>query len=275
MPQPTWPAPAAGGTWPTPLPDVATPVATPRETPDSKRSAARPVNGYPSNGAAGRALAAPRIDGAPVPVWPPEPAGEPLPPTAVFAGAPSVDDGSMPAFAIDSAPGMTDAPVPASRRSSSARPRLSRPKLPRLTDLKVDLPDNLADWLVAVGSGVALVALLLPWSNTVVGAKNLGGYTDSWGLAVPSHLIVAGVLAAVLALAVMPNPIPSWVRTGLLGVLGVLVGGLLIGLVWPYLVGGFGAGLGVFGETIAAVLLAAGGILERRGTRHEDAPTLV
>jgi hypothetical protein len=178
----------------------------------------------------------------------------------------------MPAFAMDSAPGMTDAPVPASRRSSAARPRLSRPKLPRLADLKVDLPDNLADWLVAVGSGVALVALLLPWSNTVIGAKNLGGYTDSWGFAVPSHLIVAALLAAVLALAVTPNPVPSWFRSG---VLGVLFGGLLIGLVWPYLAGDFGAGLGVFGETIAALLLAAGGIVERRATRHEVVPTLV
>jgi hypothetical protein len=257
------------------LPEVSITETTPNETLDSERNAPRPVNGYPGNGGAGRASLASRIEGVPVPVWPPEPAGEPLPPTAVFAGAPSIDDGSVPAFAMDAAPGMTDAPVPASRRSSSARPRLSRPKLPRLADLKVDLPDNLADWLIAVGSGVALVALLLPWSNTVVGAKNLGGYTDSWGLAVPSHLIVAGLLAAALALAVVPNPLPSWLRTGVLGVLGVLVGGLLIGLVWPYLIGGFGAGLGVFGETIAAVLLVTGGILQRRGTRHEDVPTLV
>jgi hypothetical protein len=117
-----------------------------------------------------------------------------------------------------------------------------------------------------------LVGMALPWSDNVVGAKHFGGYTDSWGLAVPSHFIVVAFLVAILALAVRPNPVPSWLRTG---VLGVLFGGLLIGLVWPYFLGDFSAGLGVIGETIGAVLLAVGGILERRATRHASLPTSV
>jgi hypothetical protein len=149
---------------------------------------------------------------------------------------------------------------------------LSRPKLPRLGNFQLDLPNNLAAWLVAVGSGISLVAMLLPWSDNVVGAKHFGGYTDTWGLAVPSHFIVVGLLIAVLALAVTPNPVPSWIRTG---VLGVLFGGLLIGLVWPYFLGDFTAGLGVIGETIGAVLLVVGGILDRRATRHASLPTSV
>jgi hypothetical protein len=250
--------------WPTPASDVAVPAFTP--------PAPRPVNGYPTNGAAGKALLPPPIEGRPVPVWPPEPAGEPLPPSAVFAGAPSLDDSSVSGVAMASLPGLSDSPDAMSQTASASTRRLSRPKLPRFGKFQLELPNNLAASLVAAGSGVALVAMLLPWSDNVVGAKHFGGYTDSWGLAVPSHFIVVALLIAVLALAVMPNPVPSWLRTG---VLGVLFGGLLIGLVWPYFLGDFSAGLGVIGEAIGAVLLCVGGILDRRATRHASLPTSV
>jgi predicted lipid-binding transport protein (Tim44 family) len=74
------------------------------------------------------------------------------------------------------------------------------------------------------------------------------------------------LLGAVLTLAVMPSRVPSWIRTG---VLGVLAGGLLAGLAWPYLIGGLGAGLGILCEAVAAVLLIAGGVAEHRAARHE------
>ena len=147
-----------------------------------------------------------------------------------------------------------------------------RRSFPQFKDLKLDLPDNLVDWLVTAGSGTALVGFLLPWSDAVVGARNFGGYTDSWGLAVPSHFLVMLLLGAVLTLAVMPTPVPSWIRTG---VLSVLAGGLLIGLAWPYLLGGLGASIGILFEAAAAVLLIAAGVAERRAARHGDRPDSV
>jgi hypothetical protein len=182
----------------------------------------------------------------------------------VFAGAPDVDEllGATPAMSSSLA-----AESPRSPSIVASAPR-SRPTLPKLGQLQLDLPDNLADWLVAAGSCVALVGFLLPWSDAVVGAKSFGGYTDSWGLAVPSHLLVLLLLGSVLTLAVMPNRVPSWIRTGLLG---VLVGGLLLGLAWPYMIGGLGASLGILFEGVAAALLIAGSVADRRTARHEAA----
>jgi hypothetical protein len=257
------PLPGAEPTWPT---NPAVPVVTPRRTSDKSRTAPRPLNGRPTNGAAGAALPLPpAVLGGPVPTWPPEPAGEPLPPSAVFAGAPDVDKllGATPAMSSTRA---AESPRPPSIVGPA---RVTRARLPRLADLQFDVPDNLADWLVAAGSGVALVGFLLPWSSAVVGARNFGGYTDSWGLAVPSHFLVMLLLGVVLTLAVMPSRVPSWIRTG---ILGVLVGGLLIGLAWPYLMGGLGASLGILFEAVAAALLIAGGVTERRTARHAGVP---
>ena len=244
--------------WPT---NAAVPAVTSRRTQDRTRATPKPMNGQPANSAAGMALPGPIRGGPPVPIWPPEPAGEPIPPSAVFAGAPDVGEGR-------GAPSISSTRAAESPRPPSvvAPARAARFRLPKLGDLQVDLPNNLADWLVAAGSGIALVGFLLPWSDAVVGAKGLGGYTDSWGLAVPSHFLVLLILGAVLTLAVIPTRVPSWIRTG---VLGVLVGGLLVGLAWPYLLGGFGASLGILFETVAAALLVAAGVAERRAARHE------
>jgi hypothetical protein len=144
--------------------------------------------------------------------------------------------------------------------------------MPLLDQLQIDLPDNLSDWLIAAGSGVAALGFLLPWSDAVVGAKGFGGYTDSWGLASPSHVLVLLLVCGLLTLSVMPNRVPAWIRSG---VLGVLTAGLLIGLVWPYLIAGMGAGLGVMGEAMAAILLIAGGVAAYRDGRHDGAPDSV
>jgi hypothetical protein len=254
-------APKAGEpSWPT---NAAVPNVTPRRA-DKPRVTPKSVNGRPTNGAADVAVPAPSLDGPPVPTWPPEPAGEPLPPSAVFAGAPDVDDGLGYGTPRTTSTRAAETPRPP---TIVAPPRSARMRLPKIGDLQLDLPDNVADWLVAAGAGIAAVGFLLPWSDAVVGAKNFGGYTDSWGLAVPSHFLVLLLLAGVLTLAVIPNPVPSWIRTG---ILGVLVGGLLVGLTWPYLIGGFGASLGVLFEAVAAVLLVAGGVADRRAARHGD-----
>ena len=65
---------------------------------------------------------------------------------------------------------------------------------------------------------------------------------------------------------------PAWIRTGLLP-LGL--GGLLLGLVWPYVLGGFGSHIGSLAVGLGALLLLIGGGLGARATRREGQPPLV
>jgi hypothetical protein len=248
--------------WPDPHQAAITPRATPRLT-ERARTPRKPTNG-----AASHPMPA-VVDGPPIPTWPPVPAGEPLPPSAAFAGAPDaeieVDDEPVRNSLVRGWVAVSAAPRPpsATRPSMSPREMLA----PLLEQLQIELPDNLADWLIAAGSAIAAVGFLLPWSDAVVGAKGFGGYTDSWGLASPSHVFVLLAVCGMLTLAVMPNPIPAWIRSGFSG---VLAGGLLVGLVWPYLIGGMGAGLGVMAETMGAILLLVGGFAAYRDARHGD-----
>lgn len=119
-------------------------------------------------------------------------------------------------------------------------------------------------WLSVAGSALAAVGFLLPWSDSVIGASGVG-YFDRWGLAGPLHVFVVLGLLAVLALALTSNPIPLWVRVGLPG-LGL--GALLLGLVWPYLLGPLGSSAGVLIVSIGAACLAVAGLLALVGDRH-------
>jgi hypothetical protein len=119
-------------------------------------------------------------------------------------------------------------------------------------------------WLSVAGSALAAVGFLLPWSDSVIGASGVG-YFDRWGLAGPLHVFVVLGLLAVLALALTSNPIPLWVRVGLPG-LGL--GALLLGLVWPYLLGPLGSSAGVLIVSIGAACLGVAGLLALVGDRH-------
>ena len=135
---------------------------------------------------------------------------------------------------------------------------------PRLVDV--------AGWFVVVGSALAVLGLLLPWSVVVIGARGVGGYLDDWGMASPTHILVLLVLLVVLALGVVRTAVPAWLRTG---VLGLGVGGLLIGLVWPYLIGPLGADIGVLVTTLGGCALVIGGVVASWATRHVEADPLV
>jgi predicted membrane-bound spermidine synthase len=76
---------------------------------------------------------------------------------------------------------------------------------------------------------------------------------------------VVGLLV-VLALALVRNQIPVWIRTGLTG-LGL--GALLFGLVWPYLIGPLGSGPGALIVAVGSAALAVSGILALVADRHE------
>jgi hypothetical protein len=136
-------------------------------------------------------------------------------------------------------------------------------------DLPFEAPSTVPSWLVAIGSAVAAAAFLLPWSSPAVGARSFGGYTDSWGFASPSHLLVWLATVAVLILAVTPNRVPAWLRTE---AAGLVLGGVLLGFAWPYVIGGWpgGASIGIFAEAIAALVLVSGGILGLRPARHAE-----
>ena len=129
-----------------------------------------------------------------------------------------------------------------------------------------------AGWLTIIGSAVAILGFLLPWSQTVIGAESAGSYFDSWGMANPSHLLVVLALLAVLGLAIVANPIPTWIRTC---AAGLILGGLLVGLTWPYLIGPLGAGPGVMAILVGGVMLVIAGILDLVEARHAESGPVV
>ena len=146
----------------------------------------------------------------------------------------------------------------------SAGARRRRVPSPDLDRARVD---EAAGLVVLAGAMGAAVGFLLPWSRVVIGSRSIGGYFDSWGLASPGHLMVFLVVLATLALATVPNPIASWLRSG---VPGLVLGGLLVGLAWPYAVGPLGAGIGIIVLVVSACLLLVGGLLSTLVRRHAE-----
>lgn len=140
-----------------------------------------------------------------------------------------------------------------------------------LADLPFAAPSDAGGKVVAIAAWVAAIGFLLPWSNLVIGAEGVGGYINSWGLATITHLPVLVFALAVALLVILPRQ-PAWL-TG--GVLPVVLGGLLLGLAWPYLVGGLGGQIGLFVEAIAAIALIVGGGLRSAPGRNDEAVTTV
>lgn len=162
-------------------------------------------------------------------------------------------------------------PVPAPVVPPVEAPSKPRPgSAPLLADFQFDAPKSLPGWLIAAGSAAAIAGFLLPWSRMIPGAGGFG-YLDTWGLASPSRLLLLLMMVVALALAILPNRVPAWLRTG---VAGLVLGGLLLGMVWPYLLDGASA-IGTLAEAAAAMLLIIGGLLAVRPLRHaEDEPAV-
>ncbi len=122
-------------------------------------------------------------------------------------------------------------------------------------------------WLSVAGAAFAAVGFLLPWGLVVIGSND-SGYFGRWGLAGPWHAVVAGAVLVLLALSLVHNPIPMWIRSGLAG-LGV--GALLLGLVWPYLaLPALGTGPGALIAAVGAAGLAVSGLLALIIDRHGE-----
>ena len=161
----------------------------------------------------------------------------------------------------------------AAASATTIHARDGRPSTPGrasvLADLPFDAPDELEGWLVALGGGMGVLGFFLPWSAAI--GEGLEGYLGSWGLGVASRLPVFFLLVVVSALAILPNRVATWVRTG---VCGMVAGGILLGLVWLYL-GSDASQLGALLASVGAVLLIAGGIIAvapgRSADHREDA----
>ena len=224
---------------------------------------ARPYGG-PSNGA----------DGTPRPgayLPPNTPAGAPSATTAAAARtATPTTGGPLPA---------TAGSLPAAGGAAAAVAVTGSPRFDPVATVSAALAGidrarvaEVAGWFVVAGSTMALLGFLLPWSVVVIGSNGTGGYLDDWGLASSTHLFAVLGLAGVLALGVLQNRVPVWLRTG---VLGLLTGGLLVGLTWPYAIGPLGAEIGAMATFIGGLVLLGGGFVAIWATRHGEADPVV
>ncbi|HUP54914.1 MAG TPA: hypothetical protein VM408_05360 [Methylomirabilota bacterium] len=193
----------------------------------------------PAVGAPAPLVTSPSLANAPgayVPPLPATPAGPPAPARA-WAGHPVGDDAAT-----------TDAPAKSGSELTLDRDRLT----------------EFIGWLAVAGSAMAAAGFLLPWGMSVIGATGID-YVDRWGLAGPFHPLVVLAVLAVLGGALVPNPVPLWLRVGLPG-LGL--GALLLGLVWPYLLYLPGKGPGVVVVALGAVILLGAAIAALVADRH-------
>jgi hypothetical protein len=215
------------------------------------------------------------------PVWPPArsidaiappvepaaaraPAGAYLPPSAVLPPAEALP---LPgAVRADGSPagwsgGGADANV-----STSWRVRLGEGAGP------LGLPVDVAIRIVLLGAGISLLGFLLPWADIVIGSGVMDGYVAQWGLAGPGHPLVLILLAGLFGLTLIVERLPRWARLGLPSI-GLAC--LIIGLAWPYLAGPFDASIGVYVVAIGALVMIAGGLLDRITSRHAEPATSV
>jgi hypothetical protein len=151
---------------------------------------------------------------------------------------------------------------------SMAEPRTSDLGVPRSMVIDAARLTEIAGWFVVVGATMSMLGFLLPWSVTVIGASGIGGYFDSWGMASPTHGFIVLGLLGVLTLGILPTPVAAWLKTG---VLGIALGSLIIGLVWPYLVGRLGADVGVTVTALGGLALVTGGVAASWATRNAEA----
>ncbi|MGH2511509.1 MAG: hypothetical protein ACRDGQ_02355, partial [Candidatus Limnocylindrales bacterium] len=160
---------------------------------------------------------------------------------------------------------------PPAAGGSAAGPT-AQPGRSSLAGPTLESPIELPGWLAIAGSAVAAVSFLMPWSRDgVIGAVG-SAYFDRWGLANSGYLPLALAALGLLALNGIPNPIPGWIRAGLLP---LLVGGVLFGLDWAYQTRPYSDGLGVTLLLVAAFVLIVGGIVGIRPVRHlADPPTV-
>ena len=147
----------------------------------------------------------------------------------------------------------------------AATARVGRIAMPRIDRARVE---ETADTIMLVGSFGLVLSFLAPWADVVIGSRGRG-YMDTWGLAGSGHIALFLLALGVLALAALENPIGRWLRTG---VAGVALGGFVLGLAWPYVVGPLGAGPGALLAWVSGLVLFVAGIVSLLVLRHAALP---
>ena len=257
------------------VPDVLHRVDDPRldEAPDDEpldpaddvMAASRPEPGWPPAGTIGTiVLPEPRT-----------PAGAYLPPSAVL---PPLDAPGVPVAAAAPAAGRAGAagaagPMGTQGADEAATAIAGRSAADALGRGAAALGDafgsarisgDAARRAVAAGAAIAALGLLLPWVNSLPGTSPFTGYLDRWGLAGPGLWLVFLALAGLAAVAASGGRAAGW-PVGLPALVGA---GFLVGLIWPYTIGGGGRSVGIWTVGVGIVVLIVGGILERR-SRHD------
>lgn len=207
------------------------------------------------------------------PAWPPigdrgvvarpeprTPAGSYLPPSAVL---PPLDGGRPVAIAAPAA-----ASTPTTNRTTAATAWAGRSSAALGDALEeIELTTDGARRAVAIGAGIAAFGMLLPWVNGLPAAGPFAGYLDRWGLAGPGMWLVLAALVALAAVALWAGRPATWP----VALPAVALATFLGGLVWPYLLGGFGRSFGIWVVLAGAIVLGVGGVLDRRDRRGDAA----
>ena len=134
-------------------------------------------------------------------------------------------------------------------------------------DGPLGLPANAAGRTIALGAAIAGLGFILPWAEIVIGSSTMGGFLDMWGLAGPGHPIVLLLLIGVGILAVAHEKWPINVGAG---TAAIVLGSVLLGLAFPYVMGPFREAIGVYVTAAGAVVMIVGGLLVRMPRRHAD-----
>ena len=193
-----------------------------------------------------------------VPLASPPPPGSYLPPTAppvlgtAAAATATVPAGPAAPARAWAGPSATDTPTVDPATAEEARDERAR-------------VDEMIGWVAVAGCALALLGFLIPWARTMIGSGGTG-YLDQWGLAGSGHVVIVLAIGAILiATVAAPDRIPARYR---LGIPGLIVGAILIGLVWPYVLGPLGALPGAFLSLAGAFTLVGAAVATLVVDRH-------
>ena len=255
-----WPTREAAAPYFSPVdpgPPLASGFATPpTSAPSSDGSPAGPAHAAPPWPPAGNHGAIARPE-------PRTPAGAYLPPSAVL---PPLDAGGD-AAAVGATSMTGTATLPPDDRASGLGTWTARASAALGSALEgIDLAADGTRRAVAIGAGIVALGLLLPWINGPANEGALAGYLDRWGLAGPGMWLVLLGIVALAVIAASSGRAAAWP----VGLPAIGAACFLGGVLWPYVLGGFGRSIGVWVVLAGTIVLAVGGVLDR-GDRHPGA----